>query len=31
LVAHHAQQHACKSQAKCTQREGPANAFHFLE
>ena len=31
LVANHAQQHACKSQAKCTQREGPANAFHFLE
>ena len=30
LVAHHAQQHARKSQAKCTRSDGPANAFHFL-
>ena len=29
LVARHAQQRACKSQAKCTEREGSVNAFHF--
>lgn len=31
LDAHYAQHHACKSQAKCVQRDEPSNAFHFLQ